>query len=135
MIAILALAYASLWAGPASAAVPPVDGKGSPALSVCPTTSNVARVYHFDKVIFTITGQLKAAAEVDQPALSALPLNTEMDIKIIDNPRTVAYLKAKVLTFLGADVKPGPDGANNPNFNSIRILEVEYAAIVCPKTP
>jgi hypothetical protein len=127
----LALAAAPLYAGPAVSAVPPVDKLGLAAQVTCPTPLNAAAIYHFDKIVFMIIGQLHAATvgiPTDQAALNALPLNTELDIKIRDNPRTVADLKSKVLSFLGAAVDP-------ENAKFIQIREVTYTAVVCPKSP
>jgi hypothetical protein len=45
---------------------------------------------------------------------------------VIDDPKTVADLKGKVLTFLGALDFP-------PNRESVRIMQVQYA-MVCPTT-
>lgn len=65
-------------------------------------------------------------AAADAGPLNALPRNTDLDIKIIDNPRTVADLESKVLSFLGA--QPG----NAVNRQLLRISDVEYTTIVCP---
>ena len=110
------------------AVVPPVDGKGKGAVIRCGTGPNgaVIQAFHADKIIFRITGFLAAEVAEDQQALNQVPRNTELDIKVIDNPRTVADLKGKVLTFLGA--------ADKPEYrDAIAILEVKYA-MVCPTT-
>jgi hypothetical protein len=110
----------------AYSAVPPVDGAGKPALSVC-VASTVKRVHHFDKVVFQIgSGNLLPIAAADAAALNALPRATDLDIKITDDPRTVTNLKSKVLSFLGAQ----PNNLNNRQL--IRISDVEYTTIVCP---
>jgi hypothetical protein len=110
----------------AYAAVPLVDGAGKPALSAC-GTGTPQRIFHFDKVVFQIgTGNLLPIIAADGPALNALPRSTDLDIKIIDNPRTVTNLKSKVLSFLGAQ----PNNFNNRQL--IRISDVEYTTIVCP---
>jgi len=121
VIAVTTVAAADV----AYAAVPPVDRVGRPALSVCPAAAP-KRIFHFDKAIFQIlTGNLVPIIAADAAALNALPRNTDLDIKIVDNPNTVADLESKVLTFLGA--------ANNVNNrNLLRISEVEYTAVVCP---
>ena len=107
------------------AAVPPVDRAGRPALVVCPS-STVDRIYHFDKVIFQLsTGNLVPIVPADAPKLNALPRNTDLDIKIIDIPTTVADLESKVLSFLGA--QPGLVA----NRNLLRITHVEYSAVTC----
>lgn len=117
----------------ALSAVPPVDGKGVPAVATCPSATAAGTVQlpvlHFDKIIFMVTGKLVAANPDEQQRLDALPLNTELDIKVKDNPRTVADLKGKILTFLGA-----ADSAAAPNENrlSIQIIDVEYA-VICAK--
>lgn len=112
----------------AAAVVPPVDGKGVPAVTTCPTTLNQATAAYSDKIVFIITGALKAATPGDQGALDALPRNAELDIKVRDNVRSVSLLKSKVLTFLGAAV-------TSENATNIRIHSVQYTAILCPKAP
>jgi len=110
----------------AYAAVPPVVRAGKPALSACPTGGVPNKIFHFDKVIFQIsTGNLLPNIAADANALNALPRNTDLDIKIIDDPRTVADLEGKVLTFLGAF--PGLK-----NRELLQISDVEYTTIVCP---
>jgi hypothetical protein len=124
----LGLAYT----GPALALVPGVDTKGVPAITTCPTSVTGAIIpataYHSDKIVFTIADILLAANTADQNRLSTLPLNTELDIKVRDNPALVANIKSKVLTFLGAALTA-------TNEQLIKIISVEYAAIVCPKSP
>ncbi|MBK8814040.1 MAG: hypothetical protein IPN42_00270 [Methylococcaceae bacterium] len=121
-----------LFAGNASAVVPTVEDKGVAAITTCPTSPTGALIpataYHSDKIVFTILGTLQAALAADQGALSKLLQNTEMDIKVRDNPRQVADIKSKVLSFLGAAVNPN-------NAGLIKIISVEYAAVVCPKSP
>ena len=53
--------------------------------SVCP----IENVQHWDKIIFVIKSP-KLAAKVK------LPVNTELDIKVRDDPTKVAVLKQKV---------------------------------------
>lgn len=126
---LLALVFAAapLYAQQAAAAVPIVDSRGVPAPVVCPatTTQQAPIIGHFDKVVFGIGGKLIALNPNDQPALDALPRNTELDVKISDNPKTIADLKGKVLSFVGADPK------NADNRASIRIINVLYATAVC----
>jgi len=122
----LALAAAPvLYSSQALAVVPPVDGKGVPATARCMagTGTVVLPVLHFDKIIFIIgNGVLTPLVTADFNLLNATPRLTELDIKIRDNPATVADLKGKVLTFLGAV----PSRANRV---LIRIVDVEYAVI------
>ena len=108
------------------AAVPPVDRVGVPAVVVCGKTAGGANVYaiHMDKVIFHLTGVLTAAVPADQPDLNNVPRDSRLDIKVLDNPRTVADLKAKVLTFLRAQV-------TDANRENVTIDDVDYA-VVCP---
>lgn len=124
-----ALAAAALLAATAfaQAAVPPVDSIGKGAVIKCGTTNGVVvRASHADKIIFMLGGFLQAALPGDQPFLDKIPRNSELDIKVIDDPRTVADLKGKVLTFLGALDTPA-------NREGVRIQEVKYA-MVCPTT-
>lgn len=111
----------------AQAAVPPVDAVGRPAVVVCAVTPAGApiRTAHMDKIIFQIVDDLRAQLDADQPALDAVPKKTDLDIKVIDNPSTVADLKGKVLTFLGAADTP-------ENRLGIEIVDVEYA-VICPR--
>lgn len=126
---VIATATVAAAADVSYAAVPSVDRGGKPALVVCPATTAGApkRIYHFDKVIFQIApGDLVPIIANDAGALKELPRSTDLDIKIIDNPRTVADLESKVLSFLGA--QPGNAG----NRQLLRISDVEYTTIVCP---
>jgi hypothetical protein len=111
----------------AQADVPPVDAVGRPAIVVCAVTPAGApiRTAHMDKIIFQIIDDLRAQLEADQPALDAVPKKTALDIKVIDNPSTVADLKGKVLTFLGA-------ADTTENRDAIRVDDVEYA-VICPR--
>lgn len=112
----------------AQAAVPPVDPIGRPAVVVCGMTPAGVpiRTAHMDKIIFQILGDLRAQLQADQPALDAVPRKTDLDIKVIDNPSTVADLEGKVLTFLGAADTP-------QNRENIDISDVEYA-VICPRS-
>jgi len=122
-----------LYSAQALAAVPTIDPRGVPAVAACPPTAagtNGSAVLHFDKIIFMVTGKLIAANPNDQPALDKVPFNTELDIKVKDNPRTVADLKGKILTFLGAADLSSPIA--NDNRLNIHIINVEYA-VICGK--
>lgn len=107
--------------------VPLVDAVGRPASVVCAVTPAgvQVRTVHMDKVIFQIVADLTATVPADQPALDNVPKKTDLDIKILDDPRTVADLEGKVLTFLGA-----ADTANNRE--GILVKDVEYA-VICPR--
>ena len=109
----------------AYAVVPPVDRIGRPALSVCPA-GPPERIFHFDKVIFQLApGNLVPSIPADGPALNLLPRDTDLDIKINDDPRRIAGLEGKVLSFLGA--------ANNAsNRDKLKISDVEFSSVVCP---
>jgi len=109
------------------AAVPPVEKAGKAAITSCPDSAKTL-VYHSDKIVFIIGASgLKATLAGDQPKLDALPRQTELDIKIQDKQNYVADIKAKVLDFLGAAIIP-------ENLSNIQIRDVEYTAVVCPKT-
>jgi hypothetical protein len=126
-IILSSLAAAAFATAAANAAVPPVDPKGVPAWQKCPSPSDTTIIYHFDKIIFQIApGNLAAAIAADTAALNAIPRNTELDIKVLDDPNTVAELKGKVLTFLGA-----VNSAANRLL--VRIISVQYASVVCPR--
>lgn len=71
-------------------------------------------IQHWDKIIFNVTDPA-IARELNVSA------NTELDIKVLDDPSEVADIKQKVLDFLKAP---------NENKSSIKIIDVEYA-IVC----
>jgi hypothetical protein len=128
LLSVMLSAAPVVSASQALAVVPPVDGRGVGAVARCwaatpasPTTA--LSVLHFDKIIFMVgTGQLLPITAADFAALNAIPRATELDIKIKDDPKTVADLKGKVLTFLGAQ----PTAANRA---LIRIVDVEYAVI------
>ena len=126
----LALAAASAFATPAvtHATVPQVDKFGKPAVIRCGATSAGKVVYasHADKIVFVILGFLQAQLPADQPALDMILRNYELDIKVLDDPKTVADISGKVLTFLGAM-------DTTENRNALRIMEVKYA-MVCPTT-
>jgi YVTN family beta-propeller protein len=83
--------------------------------AVCPEEN----VNHWDKIVFMIMSPVLAEK------VHVLPF-TELDIKVLDNPKQVADLKQKVLNFLGA-----PNG----NRNSIKIIDVDYAIICATKGP
>ncbi len=123
-----ALAAAIAFPAASQAAVPPVDRVGVPAQIRCGTSAAGAPIFaaHADKIIFRLSGGLPAVDPNDQPALDAIPRNTQLDIKVLDDPKTVADLKGKVLTFIGA--------VDNPNTRQgVTINSVEYA-MVCPTT-
>lgn len=123
-----ALIVVSLFTNPAIAVVPHVDGRALPAIRVCPAATGPERIYHSDKIIFMLTDKLVAANPNDQPQFDALRLNTEFDIKVQDNPIYIADIKGKVLTFLRAKAD------EEKNRLAIRIVSVEYAAVVCPRS-
>jgi len=77
---------------------------------VCPTND----VQHWDKIVFMIT----SPAIARQVNLTA---NTELDVKVLDDPHKVADVKQKVLDFLKIPKAPK---------TAIKILTVDYA-IIC----
>lgn len=114
------------WPLAGHAAVPFVDPVGKAAIIKCGTNAagNAVNAVHADKIIFRLTGFLAAKDDADQVQLNQVPRNTELDIKVLDNPRSVADLRGKVLTFLGA--ADTPDARLN-----VAIIDVDYA-MVCP---
>ena len=117
-------AFLAFDAQQAAAAVPFVDGKGIPASTTCPAGLVAPAIIHFDKIVFQITGALLAVNAADQNAMDALPRQTPLDIKVYDNPKRVADLDSKVLTFLNAQV-------TTANRQAIQIGDVTYATAVC----
>ena len=119
-------ALALFASGVTQADVPIVDSIGHPAIVTCKVLPNGMQVLavHMDKIIFRITDALIAVAAADQQQLNAVPRNMPLDIKVLDDPKTVADLKAKVLTFLGAQLTAA-------NRNAITVIDVDYA-VVCP---
>ncbi len=122
----------SLAAGLAHAVVPSVEKAGLPATAICgigPTGQQLV-VRNFDKIIFLIRCDAQPGAAPcliaqnpnEQPQLNAVPTNTPLDIKVLDNPRQVADIKSKVLTFLGAAVTA-------TNRNRLQIVDVDYTAV------
>ena len=108
--------------------VPFVERLGKGAVIKCGFNAAGATVFavHADKIIFGLSGVLQAAVGVDQGPLDAIPRDTELDIKVLDNPKNIADLKGKVLSFIGA-----ADTAVARQ--SVRIIDVEYA-MICPHT-
>lgn len=108
------------------AAVPPVDAVGKGAVLKCGTSSTGSPVnaLHADKIVFMLTGGIQSKDPADQEALNQLPRNTELDIKVTDNPKTISDLRGKVLSFIGA--------LDNPDSRAdVKIISVSYA-VVCP---
>lgn len=126
LMPILLSVFTLFFASQASAAVPALDTVGRPASMQCTPADKVfGRIYHSDKIIFKILpGFLQPVNLADGSALNQLPRNTELDIKVFDDPRTVAGLKGKVLSFLGAQ-------RNATNASRILIVDVEYATSPC----
>ena len=124
--AVMISAAPHLYSQQAAAAVPGLDGRGVGAPTACPAIADIPQILHFDKLVFVILAEPKlvAANTADQDALDKLPRQTPLDIKVSDNPRRVADLKAKVLTFLGAAV-------TDANRQAINMTNVLYATAVC----
>jgi len=123
LFAVTAL-VTGLATSPASHAEIQVDFIGKPALVRCPSPPGVVvRGVHMDKIIFHITGDLFAPDPAVQAQLNLIPKNSKLDIKVLDDPNTIADLKGKVLTFMGAPNTP-------VNRAQIFIDDVDYA-VVC----
>ena len=83
--------------------------------NVCPEEN----VQHWDKILFIIPNpQVAKRAHV--------PANTELDIKVLDDPHKVADIKQKVIDFLKLQ---------SSDRNSIKILDIEYAIICAAHAP
>jgi hypothetical protein len=83
--------------------------------SVCPEEN----VQHWDKILFVITNpQVAKKANVTA--------NTELDIKVLDDPHKVADIKQKVVDFLKL---PSSDKT------AIKILDINYAIICALQVP
>jgi|SRR5688572_5613190 len=87
-----------------------------PTEVICPALN----VQHWDKIVFSIN-DTRIARELN------LTANSELDIKVLDDPLTVADLKKKVLDFLKVE-------DNERSRNAISIHSVEYA-IACAEVP
>ncbi|MGD9674252.1 MAG: VWA domain-containing protein [Candidatus Nitrosocosmicus sp.] len=72
-------------------------------------------VQHWDKIIFNIT-------DTDLAESVGLPANTELDIKVMDDPSVVVDLKKRVLDFLNGT-------SASTSYGSVNIIDVEYALI------
>ena len=123
-----AAAAAAIIPATSFADVPQVDPVGRPARILCGNTAGGQQVFaaHADKIIFMLTDaqELVALQQADQAALDAVPRNTELDIKVLDDPRTIADLKGKVLSFMRA-----VDSAVART--KVKVIDVDYA-MVCP---
>jgi hypothetical protein len=78
---------------------------------ICPTKDDVQ---HWDKIVFFIRTP-------DLASKVSLPVNSELDIKVLDDPHKVADIKQRVLTFLNVPTELR---------SSIQIVNVEYS-IIC----
>lgn len=83
------------------------------------STCTLESTKHWDKIIFELKDK-RVAEKVQQP------VNTELDIKVLDNPKEVADLKKKILDFLGLPVNPETRKA-------IKILDVDFAVVCTEK--
>ena len=121
-----ALILAAINPATSFADVPPVARVGQPARILCGNTAGGQQVFaaHADKIIFTLSGALVALQQADQAALNNVPRDTELDIKVLDDPRSIADLKGKVLSF----IRPTDNAAARP---AVKIIDVDYA-MVCP---
>lgn len=83
--------------------------------NVCPEEN----VQHWDKIVFVIPNpQVAKRANVSA--------NTELDIKVLDDPHKVADIKQKVLDFLKLQ---------SSDKNAIRIVDINYAIICALQEP
>jgi hypothetical protein len=83
--------------------------------NVCPEEN----VQHWDKIVFVIPNpQVAKRAHV--------PANTELDIKVLDDPHKVADIKQKVIDFLKL---------TSSDRNAIKIVDINYAIICALQAP
>ena len=83
--------------------------------NVCPEEN----VQHWDKIVFVIPNpQVAKRAHV--------PANTELDIKVLDDPHKVADIKKKVIDFLKL---------TSSDRNAIKIVDINYAIICASQAP
>jgi YVTN family beta-propeller protein len=85
---------------------------GSNAQTICPKES----IQHWDKIVFKITS-LDVAGNVN------LPVDSELDIKVLDNPNVIIDIKKKILDFIHIPDTPEARGA-------LLIISVDHS-IVC----
>lgn len=119
---------AMLFCNHAIAAVPVIENIGIPALVDCAVDLTHETAFYSDKIFFNITGALKARLPEDQAKLDKLPRDTDLDIKVRDDPKRISNIKNKVLTFIGAQ----PNAANRTN---IKIVDVSYSVVLCAEAP
>jgi hypothetical protein len=82
---------------------------------VCSATN----LQHWDKIVFKIVSPQVAGR-------AGLPANTELDIKVIDDPTKVADVKQTVLNFIKV-----PQAQKN----SIEVVDMEYSTICAQTVP
>jgi hypothetical protein len=99
-----------------------IENCGTPTSgNICPATN----IQHWDKIIFEIKDR-RLAEKLN------LPEDSELDIKVIDDPTKVADIKKKVLDFLKMpDDKPLIINKTE----DIKIIDVEYAIICAASNP
>jgi hypothetical protein len=120
-VALILIALASPVAAQTVIPVPSVDSVGVPARIRC---SSDIEAKHADKIIFRLTGALTALNPANQVALNLIPRNTKLDIKVLDEPTTVADLEGKVISFLQA--------VDNAAARAVVVIDDVDYAIVCP---
>ena len=82
-------------------------------------TTRCSIIEHWDKIVFLIL-------DTNLAEFTQLPVNSPLDIKVLDDPKTVADLKKKVLDFL-SEHYPIPLAGIQLTPTMIRIRSVEYA--------
>jgi len=80
-------------------------------------------IEHWDKIVFSSPSAIK------KPDQSIIPRNELLDIKVLDDPNSVADLRQKVVDFLNSHGFTRPNGSPFAK-HLIVIDEVEYA-IIC----
>ncbi len=98
----------------------PLPALAQPQLLTCPDSA----IRHWDKIVFMIRDDNLAR-------VLRVPAKSELDIKVLDDPTTVADLKQKVMDFLRPNAP-----ANLADFRKhIEIVSVAYAISGCVMMP
>jgi hypothetical protein len=131
ILSVLAGLLLVLFGQSASAQLPTPSGRcfGSDGGSASDGT-----VEHWDKIVFSINYPTALTATVPGTNFTntPIPLNTELDIKVLDDPDTVADLRENVISFVcGEKLKNQCSTEGKRNLRRfIRIISVDYA-IIC----
>ncbi len=99
----------------------PTVSAGGGFLDICDSGSG--EIQHWDKIIFT------SSAAIFKQGEPTIAKNTMADIKVLDDPTTVANLPQKVVDFLAFNSYTR-NGGGGFHPSQITVIDVEYA-IAC----